>query len=68
MKCIFNGLQDFDYHQRKVWNMLRHNMWEGEVPVGLTAPDKIVEMKPDTFNRSISCRKTSKTRSQKTKR
>ena len=40
-----NGLQDFDYHQRKVWNMLRHNMWEGEVYIWImVVTDKIIEM------------------------
>ncbi len=52
-----NGLQNFDYHQRKVWNMLRHNMWEGEVPVGLTVPDKIVEMKPGPLTEAYRAEK-----------
>ena len=63
-----NGLQNFDYHQRKVWNMLRHDMWKGEVLKGMVVTDEIIEMKPRTINRSISCGKTSKKRSQKTKR
>ena len=41
-----NGLHNFDYHQRKVWNMLRHDMWKGDVPEGMIVPEEIVEMKP----------------------
>ena len=41
-----NGLQNYSYHERKIWNMLRHGMWLGDIPEGMTVPNKIVEMKP----------------------
>ena len=47
-----NGLQDFDYHQRKVWNMLRHDMWK-EASRRYGCSDEIIEMKRD-INGSIS--------------
>ena len=37
-----NGLENFDYHQRKVWNMLRHDMWLGDIPEGMSKPDEIL--------------------------
>ena len=33
--------------------MLRHDMWRGEVPEGMTVPEEIVEMKPGTIDKSI---------------
>lgn len=41
-----NGLQDYTYHERKIWNMLRHGMWLGDVPEGMKVPESIVQMKP----------------------
>ena len=41
-----NGLQDYTYHERKIWNMLRHGMWLGDVPEGMKVPENIVQMKP----------------------
>jgi len=52
-----NGLQNFDYHQRKVWNMLRHGMWQGDVPEGLVVPDEIVEMKPGPITEAFRAEK-----------
>ena len=52
-----NGLQDFDYHQRKVWNMLRHDMWQGDVPEGMVVPDEIVEMKPGPLTEAYRAEK-----------
>tara|TARA_B100001093_G_scaffold195390_1_gene187849 strand:+ start:4435 stop:5397 length:963 start_codon:yes stop_codon:yes gene_type:complete len=52
-----NGLQDFDYHQRKVWNMLRHDMWKGDVPEGMVVPDEIVEMKPGPLTEAYRAEK-----------
>ena len=52
-----NGLQDFDYHQRKVWNMLRHDMWKGDVPEGMDVPKEIVEMKPGPLTEAFRAEK-----------
>ena len=52
-----NGLQDFDYHQRKVWNMLRHDMWKGDVPEGMVVPDEIIEMKPGPLTEAYRAEK-----------
>ena len=52
-----NGLQDFDYHQRKVWNMLRHDMWKGDVPDGMSKPDEIIEMKPGPLTKAYRAEK-----------
>ena len=52
-----NGLQDFDYHQRKVWNMLRHDMWKGDVPEGMVKPDEIIEMKPGPLTEAYRAEK-----------
>lgn len=41
-----NNLQNFDYHQRKIWNMLRYDMWHGYIPTGMKKPSSIIEMKP----------------------
>ena len=52
-----NGLHNFDYHQRKVWNMLRHDMWKGDVPEGMVVPDEIVEMKPGPLTEAFRAEK-----------
>jgi hypothetical protein len=52
-----NGLHNFDYHQRKVWNMLRHGMWKGDVPEGMIVPKKIVEMKPGPLTEAYRAEK-----------
>lgn len=52
-----NGLQNFDYHQRKVWNMLRHDMWKGDVPEGMIVPKEIVEMKPGPLTEAYRAEK-----------
>ena len=52
-----NGLQNFDYHQRKVWNMLRHDMWKGDVPEGMVVPDEIIEMKPGPLTEAYRAEK-----------
>ena len=52
-----NGLHKFDYHQRKVWNMLRHDMWKGDVPEGMVVPDEIVEMKPGPLTEAFRAEK-----------
>ena len=52
-----NGLQNFDYHQRKIWNMLRHDMWKGEVPEGMVKPEEIVEMKPGPLTEAYRAEK-----------
>ena len=52
-----NGLQNFDYHQRKIWNMLRHDMWKGDVPEGMTVPNEIVEMKPGPLTEAFRAEK-----------
>jgi len=52
-----NGLQNFDYHQRKIWNMLRHDMWKGEVPEGMIKPEEIVEMKPGPLTEAYRAEK-----------
>ena len=52
-----NGLQNFDYHQRKIWNMLRHDMWKGEVPEGMIVPDEIIEMKPGPLTEAYRAEK-----------
>lgn len=61
-----NGLHNFDYHQRKIWNMLRHDMWKGEVPEGMVKPEEIIEMKPgpltEAFRAEKRARRTRKPR------
>ena len=52
-----NGLHNFDYHQRKVWNMLRHDMWKGDVPEGMVVPDEIIEMKPGPLTEAYRAEK-----------
>lgn len=52
-----NGLHNFDYHQRKVWNMLRHDMWKGDVPEGMIVPEEIVEMKPGPLTEAYRAEK-----------
>jgi hypothetical protein len=52
-----NRLQNFDYHQRKIWNMLRHDMWKGEVPEGMVVPNEIVEMKPGPLTEAYRAEK-----------
>ena len=52
-----NGLHNFDYHQRKVWNMLRHDMWKGEVPEGMIVTEEIVEMKPGPLTEAYRAEK-----------
>ena len=34
--------------------MLRHDMWRGEVPEGMTVPEEIVEMKPGPLTEAYS--------------
>jgi hypothetical protein len=55
-----NGLHNFDYHQRKVWNMLRHDMWQGDVPEGMVIPEEIVEMKPGPLTEAFRAEKRSR--------
>jgi len=55
-----NGLHNFDYHQRKVWNMLRHDMWKGDVPEGMIVPKEIVEMKPGPLTKAFRAEKRSR--------
>jgi len=52
-----NGLHNFDYHQRKIWNMLRHDMWKGEVPEGMVKPEEIIEMKPGPLTEAFRAEK-----------
>jgi hypothetical protein len=52
-----NGLHNFDYHQRKVWNMLRHDMWKGDIPEGMIVPEEIVEMKPGPLTEAYRAEK-----------
>lgn len=52
-----NGLENFDYHQRKVWNMLRHDMWLGDIPEGMSKPDEIVEMGPGPLTEAYRAEK-----------
>ena len=52
-----NGLHNFDYHQRKVWNVLRHDMWKGDVPEGMVVPDEIIEMKPGPLTEAYRAEK-----------
>ena len=52
-----NGLENFDYHQRKVWNMLRHDMWKGDIPEGMSKPDEIVEMGPGPLTEAYRAEK-----------
>jgi len=52
-----NGLHNFDYHQRKIWNMLRHDMWKGEVPEGMVKPEEITEMKPGPLTEAFRAEK-----------
>jgi len=52
-----NGLHNFDYHQRKIWNMLRHDMWKGDVPEGMVVPEQIIEMKPGPLTEAFRAEK-----------
>tara|TARA_B110000444_G_C18690698_1_gene524129 strand:- start:261 stop:959 length:699 start_codon:yes stop_codon:yes gene_type:complete len=57
-----NGLHNFDYHQRKVWNMLRHDMWKGDVPENMIVPKEIVEMKPGPLTKAFRAEKKARRR------
>jgi len=52
-----NGLHNFDYHQRKVWNMLRHDMWQGDISEGMVIPEEIIEMKPGPLTEAYRAEK-----------